>query len=192
MNIPQAAWLKLVLVIMLVGGCAAAPRVEVAEDPQAEFERYATFGFHSPLGTDRQDGTRTILSQTLQRVARAELESRGYRYVEQDGDLEVNFFVDTREVIEGLGRPGVGIGIGYGIYHGRYRVWTGYDTDRVRQYTEGTLHVDVIDARRNQLVWEAIARDRLGRGDFVFEPDEVERAVQLVFARFPRRVAALD
>jgi hypothetical protein len=188
----QTRYLSLFLFTALLGACATAPRVEVARDPGADFSRYATFSFHAPLGTDRPDGTGTILSQALRQASRSELEARGYRYTEQGGDLEVNFFVETREVVEGLRRPGVSVGVGYGSYHSRYGVWTGYGTDRIQQYTEGTLHVDVIDAARRQLIWEGIARDRLSEGDFAFELDEARQAVAEIFARFPRAPEPLD
>jgi hypothetical protein len=180
------------LILALLGACATAPRVDVARDPDADFARYATFSFHTPLGTDRQDGTGTILSRSLRQASRAELEALGYRYTEQGGDLEVNFFVETREVVEGMNRPRVGVGIGVGGYHNRYGVWTGYGTDSIRQFTEGTLHVDVVDAARRQLVWEGIARDRLREGDYTFELDDVQTAVTQIFARFPPAAAPLD
>lgn len=172
------------LLVLALSSCATLSRVDVARDPLADFSGYATFGFHSPLGTDRADGTGTILSQTLRQATRAELEGRGYRYVEDDADLRVNFHVETREVIEGLRRPGVGIG--YGVFHRHYRVWADYETD-VRQYTEGTLHIDVIDAARGQLVWEGLAQGRLAEHDFAFARDEVAQAVVSVLAEFPVR-----
>ncbi len=175
----------LALAAFALVGCAGAPRVEVARDPQADFSEYETFAFQRPLGTDREDGTVTVLSQNLKRSARRELESLGYRYVEEGADLRVNFFVATREVVEGMSRPGVGIR--YGTFHSRYGVWLGYETD-VRQYTEGSLHVDVVDAERNQLVWEGVAQRRLREGDFTYRPEDVEEAIRRVFARFPRHV----
>ncbi len=179
-------WL-LALVAVALAGCAGAPRVEVARDPQADFSEYDTFTFQQPLGTDRQDGTVTVLSQNLKRHARRELESLGYRYVEEGADLRVNFFVATREVVEGMSRPGVGVR--YGTFHSRYGVWLGYETD-VRQYTEGSLHVDVVDAERNQLVWEGIAQRRLREGDFTYRPEDVDEAIRRVFASFPRHTPA--
>ena len=168
----------------LLGGCATGPRVEAVRSPEATFDDYRTFTFHLPLGTDRQEGAGTILSQTLRRATRAELEALGYEYVESDADLQVNFFVETREVVEGL-RRNPSIGIGYGIFHRHYGVWADYGTD-VRQYTEGTLHVDVVDAETNQLVWEGIARGRQSDEDLTFDPERVEEAVSRVFERFPR------
>lgn len=174
-----------VTVLLLVVGCVSTPRVDVVRAPGVDFGRYATFGFHQPLGTDRQEGTATILSQTLRQATRTELEALGYRYQPSGADLRINFFVETREVIEGLRRPGVSFG--YGIFHRNYGVWSGYDTD-VRQYTEGTLHVDVVDAGQDQLVWEAVARARDGDTGFALDPERARAAVARVFADFPRQL----
>jgi hypothetical protein len=178
----------LILAVAALAGCAALPRVDVARDPQADFSTYRTFAFHDPLGTDRSDGTRTVLSQTLKQATRNGLEALGYRFVEAgDADLEVNFFVETREVIEGLRRPD--LAMRYSYFHRHYGVWSDYGTTEIRQYTEGTLHVDVVDAARRQLVWEGLARGRLSEADFTVRSEEVTAAVRSVFARFPRRVA---
>lgn len=182
--------LMLLVMASLVAACATSPRVEVQRSPEADFTRYDTFSFHQPLGTDRQEGTATILSQTLKRATRAELESLGYRYVEDDADLQVNFFVETKDLIEGM-RPRSGISIGYGVFHRHYGVWTDYGPGtEVRQYTQGTLHFDVVEAESDQLVWEGIARAREPADGFAFEPEDVEQAVDRVFANFPRRVPA--
>lgn len=174
-----------VALTMLVGGCAST-HVEVARSPEADFDRYATFSFFQPLGTDREKGTGTILSQTLKRAARADLEGRGYRYLTEGGDLQVNFFVETKEMLEGRSPS---VGVSYGIFHRRYGVWTDYDTE-LHQYTVGTLHVDVVDVRTDQLAWEGVAQARQPDTGFVFDPKKVQEAVERVFAKFPRRSPA--
>jgi hypothetical protein len=188
----QGQRMRRLMIVMLVGwvtaglvaGCASAPRVAVIRDPEADFGRYSTFGFYEPLGTDREGGTGTILSRTLRNATQRELESLGYRLDQDNADIRVNFFVETREVIQG--RRGPSMSVGYGVYHRHYGVWTGYETD-IRQYTESTLHVDVIDAEEDQLIWEAIATERLADHDLAFEQGNVESSVARIFADFPRR-----
>jgi len=175
------------LIAVWLAGCAATPRVDVARAPETDFSGYATFSFHEPLGTDREQGTTTILSQNLMQAARAELEARGYRYLEDGADLQVNFFVETKEVVESLRRR-PDVSFSYGLFHRHYGVWTGYDRD-VKQYTEGTLHIDVVDAERNRLVWEGISRARGDSADFAFDPERVRAVVARVFGNFPRRAA---
>jgi hypothetical protein len=177
------------IIVLVIAACATVPRVEVAYDPNTDFAQYATFGFQSPLGTDRADGTASVLSGLLKAVTRDELEALGYRYAEESPDLMVDFFVETREKLEGYLEPRWGMRYGYYGWHRPWGLWSEYDTARIRQYTEGTLHVDVADVARKQLVWEAIAQERLRTPDFVFEQTDVRKALDGIFARFPRRVA---
>jgi hypothetical protein len=171
---------------LLLAGCASAPRVSVAQDPDAEFERYATFSFAHPLGTDRDPDVSTVLSNLLRSLAMTELEKRGYVHVERGGDLEVDFMVETREKIESF--PDPAWGAHYGYWNHPYGVWAGYDHDHIRQYTVGTLHLDLIDVVRKQLIWEAIAEHRI-ESDFTYEQDDVRTAMGEMFRELPARRA---
>ncbi|MGE0624825.1 MAG: DUF4136 domain-containing protein [Pseudomonadales bacterium] len=170
--------------LLLVVACASTPRISVVRDPGADIAGYQTFAFYEPVGTDRPDGTGTVLSQNLKQAARRELESLGYAYDIAHPDLRLNFFVETREVIEGY--PGPDVAVGYGYYRHPYGVWSGYYTD-IRQYTESTLHVDVVDEERNQLVWEAVSTERLQDHDLTYEMENVSSSIAEIFADFPLR-----
>jgi hypothetical protein len=167
---------------LLLASCATAPLVQTSRNPDADFERYVTFTFRTPLGTDRNEGTETILSQTLKHRAHAELTALGYRYVDAGADLRVNFFIESREVLES--RPGSGVSIGYGVYHRHVGVWSDYGRD-IRQVTEGTLHMDVVDTAENQLVWEGLAEARIGPDELEFDRSDLESAVSRMFQGFP-------
>jgi hypothetical protein len=169
--------------LLLVAACASTPKVSVVRDPQADYSLFATFGFQQPLGTDREDGAQTMLSRTLEDTARRELESLGYVFDDESPDLRLNFYVEKREVVQG--RRGPSFSVGYGYYHRPYGVWSDYDTD-IRQYTESTLHVDVIDVSKNQLIWEGIAVQRLSGHDLAFEAENVQESLTRIFAGFPR------
>jgi Domain of unknown function (DUF4136) len=177
----------LATMVLLLAACATTPQVSVVGDPQAEFARYATYSFAKPLGTDRETGISTVLSNLLRSLARTELESRGFSYVETGGDLEVNFFVETKEKIESHYDPGWGMHYGYWNYP--YGVWADYDHTHIHQYTVGTLHLDIVDLARKQLIWEAIAQGRV-KTDFTYEQDDVRAAMAEMFTGFPRRTAA--
>lgn len=167
---------------LLLWSCATAPLVQTSRNPEADFAGYASFTFRAPLGTDRDDGTETILSQALKQRARAELTALGYRYVDDGADLRVNFFIESREVIED--RPGSGVSIGYGVYHRHIGVWHDYGRD-IRQVTEGTLHLDVVDTAENQLVWEGLGEARIAPDELDFDRADLESAVSRMFRGFP-------
>jgi len=173
----------LYLLLLLLGACASEPRIAIVQDPNGQFHRYSSFGFYKPLGTDRDDATATVLSQQLMRLTRTRLEGLGYRYEAENADLKVNFYVETREVLQG--RSGPSVAVGYGRYYHPYGVWSGYETE-VRQRTESTLHVDVVDTARNQLVWEAVAVEWLKEHDLSFETENIASSVAQIFANFPR------
>jgi hypothetical protein len=174
---------------VVLAGCASGPKLFVNEDPGADFASYRTFAFSTPLGTDSPQYS-SMLSTFLKDATRRELESRGYRYVESDPDLLVNFYVKTKEKITSTSVPtGPAYGAGYYGYRGmNYGVWSGYETE-VRQYTEGTLNIDLIDRERRRLVWEGIAVGRIN--DKVRENlgAAVDEVVGLVFQKYPHRAA---
>jgi hypothetical protein len=176
---------------LLATGCATGPKLYANQDPGANFAGYRTFAFAEPLDTDRPQYS-SVLSGYLKAAATRELEARGYKAATGDADLLVNFHVETKEKIQTTSTPtGPTMGMGYGYYGYRgmnYGVWSGYETE-VRQYTEGTLNIDLIDRERKRLVWEGIAVGRIN--DKVRENlgAAVDEVVGLVFQKYPHRAA---
>ena len=148
--------LLLAVTVLLTTGCASGPDVFINQDPGADFGAYNTYGFPPELSTDRASGYSSLLSQYLKTAVSREMDARGYTQSDNP-DLEVNFYVHTEEKIKTTQTP-TSTGY-YGYRGGRYSGWGGYGgvgyETRVTQYTEGTLNVDLVDNRRDQLVWEA-------------------------------------
>lgn len=130
----------------LIQACAG-PKVIANYDRAADFGAYRTYGFSAQLATDDGDTT-TLLSKFLKAAATRELEARGYT-ASDEPDLVVNFNVSSQQKTEVTETPTA--------YYGYRRYGWGmggaYETS-VRQYTEGTLNVDLVDRARNELVWE--------------------------------------
>ncbi|MGY3264886.1 MULTISPECIES: DUF4136 domain-containing protein [unclassified Lysobacter] len=172
--------------VLLAAGCASTPTITSNYDHSANFGGYRTFGFFSPLGTDRT-GYSTLVTQSLKNATRREMESRGYTYNENAPDLLVNFNgklekqVDVRTMP--MGPPMMGY---YGYRGGYYGGWGGYYTD-VNQYTEGTLNVDLVDARQRQLVWEGIAVGRVSDKHRQDPDTALSAAVTEIFKQYPFR-----
>lgn len=170
---------------LLLGGCAPlAPDVRVHSSPEADFSRYRSFAFFEPLGTDRS-GYSSILSQHLRTFTRQAMEARGYRYNEDQPDLLVNFNARVRDRTEVLSMPHAGY---YSYRRGWYGPWGGYD-NTVIQYQEGTLNIDLVDARRKQLVWEGVAEGQVTEASRKDIQNTVRTAVEQVFSRYPYRVS---
>lgn len=168
----------------LLAACASGPKIFTSQDPTADFGHYRTYGFAPVLGTDKS-GYSSILSQLLKNATSREMESRGYQRSERP-DLLINFQLSTKEKVQATSSPAVG-GY-YGYRQGYYGVWGGYPMEtHVTQYTEGTLNVDLVDARRNQLVWEGVAVGRIREEARRNLEPAVNDAVAKIFAEFPYR-----
>ncbi len=58
-------------------------------------------------------------------------------------------------------------------------------TTEIVQRPEGTIDVDIIDASRNQLVWEGAAAGRVTDSTRKILTETVNRAISDIFAQFP-------
>jgi hypothetical protein len=142
-------------------GCASSgPNITTHSAPGTDFARFRTFDFMQPLGTDRDNGVRTPLSALLIDSMTRQLTSRGLSQSDAP-DLLVNFFAMTQDRVSVRTVPTAGVGISHHpSRRSRYSTWGGYRTT-VREYTRGTLSIDLVDAGENMLVWEGVAQDRL-------------------------------
>jgi len=137
---------------VLLAGCSSSTKVYTNVDPSVDFGDYTTFAFQSELGTDN-DQYASLASQYLKTATVREMEARGYKE-SSNPDMIVNFNVVTEEKIRTTQTPTTG---GYYGYRG-YGAWGGYGgyETRVTQYTEGTVNVDLVDAKKSQLIWEGV------------------------------------
>jgi len=176
--------------LLALAACVSAPRVASQADPGADFSRYRSFAFYTPLALE-QNGYTTITSNRIRAAVRAQMEARGYVFDEADPDLWVNLNAYLQDKTRVTTMPEVDYDYYYS-YRARGYVAVPYWRDRtdVRQYTEGTLNVDLVDARRKQLVWEGIAVGTVGRADAQRRGEQIDAAVAAIFAAYPHRAAA--
>ncbi len=172
---------------LLLAACATGPRVTTDADPGADFSRYRSFAFYEPLALETR-GYTTLLSARLKDEARRQMESRGYAYDEAAPDLRVNINAFVEEKADVVSVPTTG----YATYYS-YRanafvtvpVWR--ERAQLMEYTEGTVNVDLVDARAKQLVWEGVA---VGSAAGRTPAERRERAVlsmAKIFEAFPHR-----
>ena len=176
----------LLAVTALLAACASGPRVVTNQDPDANFANFKAFDFLQPLSTNRGD-VRSIMSTHLMDATTHELKNRGIRRVDSNPDLLVNFFASIQERLQTRTTPTSTASIHH--RRGRYSTWGGYNmslsTTTVTQTTEGTIAVDVVDAARNQLVWEGAATGRVTDSTRRNLEETVHEAIADIFAEFP-------
>lgn len=182
-------WLLVVLATAMLAACATAPRVRTDHDPTADFGKYRTWSFYSPIAME-ESGYSTWISDRIKDNVRKEMEARGYRYVEASPDLQVNFQGVVQDRTEVFSMPRSGVQYFYNYRRNAYvgvPVW--YDDTHVSRYREGTLTVDLVDARRNRMVWTGDAIARVVKKTPEQKMAEVDQAINAIFLQYPHRAA---
>lgn len=184
MNRPQLACrsILLFLLALLLAACSTAPTVRSERDAGAVFSAYSTFGFFDPVGTDSA-GYETLVTQSLKAATRREMEARGYRYAEAGADLLVNFNAQLADRTEVQPRA---MPVPNPEYYGyrSYITWPDYGVV-VDRYQEGTLNIDVVDARRKRLIWEGVAIGRVTEKVQRHRAEAIDKAVAEIFKAYP-------
>lgn len=190
----DAGALTIMFAIAALAACATPkPSIRANLDASANMSAYRTYGFLANPGTNR-NGYSTPLTSYFKEAVRREMNARGYRYEESDPDLLVNFNANAREQVDVRSTPRASVGMGYygyrsGIY-GTFPLYPyGNDVDTVR-YKVGTANVDVVDARKKQLIWEGIAEGKLTKEIMNDPRAAVNAVVTQIFEKFPGRAAA--
>ena len=141
----------------LLAACASGPEINHDINPAATFGNYKSFGFFSPLATDKA-GYESVFTTRLKDSTRRAMESKGYVYSESGSDLLLNFYANVQDKQEIRSTP---TSMGYYGYRGGY--YGGFSTATVEtvDYKQGTLSIDLVDAQKKILAWQALAEGRV-------------------------------
>lgn len=149
----------LAVAVVTLAACASGPEIRRDTNPSANFAAYKTFGFFSPLATDKA-GYETVFTGRLKQATRLAMEGKGYVYSESSPDLLINFFANVQDKQEIRTTP-TSMGF-YGYRHGFYG---GFNTTEIEtvNYKTGTLSIDIVDPSQKSLVWQATAEGRVSQ-----------------------------
>ncbi|MCI0570154.1 MAG: DUF4136 domain-containing protein [Myxococcaceae bacterium] len=159
--------------ILLTAGLAlalsacATVQVKRDYDPNADFSAYHSFAIRSGKVVNRTDPgvSDTLLNERVDAALKNTLKAHGLQENTESPDLYVTYVAGARErtEVESWGPEAYG-GWGWGGW-GPDGWWgPGYDEFWTRTYTEGTLIVDLVDARTKQLVWRAYSSEEVTPG----------------------------
>ena len=176
----------LLAVLAAASGCSSGPDIRSAYDDGSDFSQFSTYNFYSDAGQGHTS-YQSLFSQSMVTAITLEMESRGY--VKSDNpDLLVNFNARFDDKTKVTTSPSMNSGAYYGYRGGRYGAWGGYGygTDtHVSQYTEGTFNIDLVDANKEILVWEAVAVGRMTEKKRKNMQEGIRNGVPKFFAFYP-------
>lgn len=166
---------------LIAAGCASSgPHTRIDRDPAADLRSYKSFAFYEPA-PGRGARYATLTTQRLRESTRAQLEKQGYVQVAppQQPDLRVNVALQVDQKQELRSSPSGAAGP-----HG-WRAWSGASQLETQNYRDGTLVVDLVDARRHALVWRGVAEGRVDAKAMQEPGAAIEAAVAELFEGFP-------
>ena len=151
-------------------------------DVTASYARYRTFDYYTSKKGTR--GTSSLMDKRVQAAVEKELQVKGFRLeTKADPDFLVTYYpvVQERKVRTNVR---AGVGWGYRPVYGR----VGVSTSQVRKYKEGTIVIEIVDFKSNQMIWQGAAVGALTGLNKPEDADEaVPRAVRDILAKFPPR-----
>ncbi|MBI4501021.1 MAG: DUF4136 domain-containing protein [Gemmatimonadetes bacterium] len=143
--------------LMLSAAIAACVPLTVSShiQPGADFSRYRTYDWAPrdalPTGDPRLDNNPFLDSHVRASVER-ELAAKGYRREAENPDLLLHYHASVQQKVD-ICRTDAEAGYGKeDTYRTDAEAGYGYESAAV-QYEEGTLALDVADARTKQIIW---------------------------------------
>ncbi len=155
--------------LLFVFASCSTVRVATDFDKEANFNQYNSFAFFKP-GIDKAEVS-DLDKKRILRAIEANLSAKGMSKSENPS-LLVSIFTKERERVD-VYNNNFGVGWGWSPwYYGSY-----YGGSTVSRTTEGTLFIDLIDAKTNNLVWQG-----MGTADLYSNIDKKEERIREIVA----------
>jgi len=156
-------------------------------DKSTNFSQYKTFTIDRV--TEKDQSISQLNRDRIINAVRAEMTKKGF--TESDnGDLLIHIVTVLQD------KKSVSANTNYYGYGGAYRPygWAGgggssYTTYNVDTYKDGSLIIDIIDAKTKQLEWEGIGNKEIDKP--IDDPDtKIPAAVEMIMKSFPPGMTA--
>lgn len=178
---------------LALGACTTA-KVTSDFDETQNFTGYQTYAWagESPMAVYGSRPVPPTLEPKVARAIEAELAAKGFRKADtlKEADFAVSFTIGTRDGTQITQTPDYfwverqRWGWGYSFYPpGRLRA-SGTRTE-VREYTEGSLSIDIYDVERRSPVWHGTGTKNLSSAELNGETSHVVEGVSRVLEGFP-------
>lgn len=171
--------------VLLLAGCTRA-QIKYDFDARANYASFKTFDWMAAPKRAKEKAGKAdnqIMERRVKSAIERELIARGFT-VEPAADPD--FLVTYYPIFKDRHyRTATHIGMGWG-YRPYWGMRTGTMISQQHTYTEGTIVVEIVDFKTNQLVWEGAAVGALTGLQTAEDADEaVNREVPRLLAGFP-------
>ncbi len=162
--------------------------VKTDYNPTISYGRYKTFDWYaaSKSAKGKGSGTDPLLDKRVRASVQATLESKGFR---QETVAEPDFLVTyfpiyrTKKFLTATSYVGSD---GWGRRIGDYGTGTISNSNQLHKFREGTIVLEVVDSKSNQLVWQGAAEGVVTSLDTSEDKQKkISKAVRDLLANFP-------
>ncbi|TGL33711.1 DUF4136 domain-containing protein [Leptospira koniambonensis] len=191
--------------LLLMLDCSAA-QIESSYDKSLDFTKYKTFTWYpsSEKGDQQYFGDFKV-QEEIRNLLQKELESKGLKLDLKKPDLLVEYHgIIQNKIVEDRSPAFSGLSYGYTPYYagtpyGMSPYFGGYNSmypygynnvpyyvpsqTYIQEFKDGTLLVDIVDRKTNQLVWRGWAEDTLDDLDDL--KSELKREIPKLMQSFP-------
>lgn len=169
------------LLLFIVASCDSV-QVYSDYDKAVDFKQYKTFAFMKS-GIDKVEISDLDKKRILNAIDQ-QMQAKGFTKSENP-DLLVNIFTKSREEVS-VNQFNAGWGYGWGYGWNPYMMYGGHTT--VSSSTEGILYIDLIDAKKKELIWQGEGTGTLSKN--MDRKDEiVNNIVTQILAQYPPALA---
>ncbi len=159
---PNISFVGLTAIAIMALSCAFQYDIVSEVEHEIDFRAYKTFSIvHDTHGFEigAEPETKKKINQAIEK----EFRDIGYEYL-READLQIAWFIKLDTKLE------------QGVYNSYYSKWRYPRAMDVYEYQEGSLVIDIIDARTGQVIWHAKASGKVEKD----MPDVEEKINQVV------------
>ena len=176
-------------------GVQCSPNVTTTKMSSKDLSNYKTYAYLPTSDTvNYRDLQEDMVEEVVMNEINSEMQEIGYSVNKDQPDLliktHVMFEQEESTVTDPVYTdypyyyPGYSVGYASPYYYTGYNTIpriAGYDVDEIT-YTEGTIAIDVIDAKTNEIIWRGWAENPISPDNFA---SEVKGYVDEVFEEYP-------
>jgi hypothetical protein len=166
---------KTLLGSLLLFMVACSPEIQVHTDfdPDYDLWTFKTFDWGQKVNIEEGKNPfhyNELNDKRIKSAVQEQLTSRGYQLTEAHPDLILHYHIIVNDKSILVTEP-------YGYNYSSY--WRRMETN-IYSYREGTLILDLMDSKTNNLIWRGWAISLLNSS---YKPDEIEKLIKTVVAR---------
>ena len=169
--------------------CAVSTHIETAAG--VNFSNYKTFGWANVNGEKKEDAAdNDIIDNNIKNSITAQLENKGWTETTQNPDVILDYNVMVEKKVNQVSEPVYSYPYTHYYYNGwrRRRGYLYYPNDLMGYHTynvpfkQGTLTVNMVDAKTNKLIWQGSAQGDVSNKTVT--TGEMQTDVTSIFKKF--------